>query len=67
MNAGGQKKSKAAILIFVSFDDPTANAFVNLLTCLSIIHDSDKFYTKTKQTSSFITFKYVWVFHNPRR
>ena len=45
-------KSNAAKTIFGHFDDPTARTFVNLLTCFSMIRDSDKFDAKTKHEAN---------------
>ena len=54
-------KSNAATAIFGRFDDPTTNTFVNLLTCLWMIHDSDKFDAKTKHEANvLLQFSKVW-------
>ncbi|XP_077294934.1 zinc finger MYM-type protein 1-like [Arctopsyche grandis] len=47
-------KSNAATTIFGHFNDPTASTFVNLLTCLSMIQDSDKFDAKTKHEATYL-------------
>jgi hypothetical protein len=41
-------KSNAVTAICWRFDDAAASAFINLLTCLSMIHDSETFHAKTK-------------------
>jgi hypothetical protein len=47
-------KSNAATTIFGRFDDPTTNTFANLLTCLCMIQDSDKFDAKTKHEANVL-------------
>jgi hypothetical protein len=46
-------KSNAATAIG-GFDDAAVSTFVNLLTCLSRIQDSDKFDAKTKQEANVL-------------
>jgi len=48
------EKYNAATTIFGRFDDPTASTFVNLLTCLSMIHDLDKCDAKTKHEANVL-------------
>ena len=47
----GSGKYNAATTILGRFDDPTTSTFVNLLTCLSIIH---KFDAKTKHEANVL-------------
>uniref|UniRef100_A0A0L8H745 HAT C-terminal dimerisation domain-containing protein n=1 Tax=Octopus bimaculoides TaxID=37653 RepID=A0A0L8H745_OCTBM len=48
------RKSNAATTIFGHFDDANVSTFVNLLTCLSMIQDSDKFDAKTKHEANVL-------------
>ena len=69
-------KSNAATTIFERFDDPTASTLVDLLTCLSMIHHSDKFDAKTKYEANVLlqsllkfeiiltAFTYLYIFES---
>ena len=49
-------KYNAAKTIFGRFDHPTTRTFVNLLTCFSMIRDSDKFDAQTKHEANALHF-----------
>jgi hypothetical protein len=47
-------ESNVATTIFGRFDNASVSTLVNLVTCLSRIHDSDKFDAKTKQKANVL-------------